>query len=100
MRKIVNVAALVVILGLIIGLNAALTPVAEAQAGISTGSIQGTILDTNGATVGGAKVTITSRGTGAKVALDVTGTDAYYSGQLVPGNNIVRVEATGIRSVA
>jgi hypothetical protein len=99
MRKIVNVAALVVLLGLIIGLNAAITPVAEAQAGISTGSIQGTILDPNGATVGGAKVTITSRGTGAKVTTDVTGTGTYNSGPLVPGEYVVRVEATGFKAV-
>ncbi len=99
MRKIVNLAALMVILGLIIGLNAAITPVAEAQAGISTGSIQGTILDPNGATVGGARVTITSRGTGAKVTTDVTGTGTYNSGPLVPGEYVVRVEATGFRAI-
>jgi hypothetical protein len=99
MRKIVSLAALVVILGLIIGLNAAITPVAEAQAGISTGSIQGTILDPNGATVGGAKVTITSKGTGAKVVLDLTGSGTYNSGPLVPGEYVVRVEATGFRAI-
>jgi len=99
MRKIVNLAALVVILGLIIGLNAAMAPAAEAQAGISTGSIQGTILDPNGATVGGAKVTITSRGTGAKVTFDVTGNGTYNSGPLVPGEYVVRVEATGFRAI-
>jgi len=99
MRKIISLAALVVILGLIIGLNAAITPVAEAQAGTSTGSIQGTILDPNGATVGGAKVTITSKGTGAKVALDVTGSGTYNSGPLVPGEYVVRVEATGFRAI-
>jgi hypothetical protein len=89
----------VVILGLIIGLNAAIAPVAEAQAGISTGSIQGTILDPNGATVGGAKVTITSKGTGAKVVLDLTGSGTYNSGPLVPGEYVVRVEATGFRAI-
>ena len=48
MRKIINLAAFVVILCLIIGVSAAITPVAEAQAGVSTGSIQGTILDPTG----------------------------------------------------
>src|SRR5258708_25871076 len=99
MRKIVSLAALVVILGLIIGLNTAITPVAEAQAGISTGSIQGTILDPNGATVGGAKVTITSKGTGAKVVLDLTGSGTYNSGRRVPGEYVVNVEATGFRPI-
>ena len=99
MRKIINLAAFVVILCLIIGVSAAITPVAEAQAGVSTGSIQGTILDPNGATVGGAKVTITSKGTGAKVALDVTGGGTYNSGPLVPGEYVVRVEAAGFKAI-
>ncbi len=97
MRKIINLAALVVILCLVIGMNAVITPVAKAQAGISTGSIQGTILDPNGASVPGAKVTITSKCTAAKIALDVTSTGAYNSGPLVPCEYIVRVEAPGFR---
>src|SRR6266478_1285453 len=97
MRKIINLAALVVILCLVIGMNAVRTPVAKAQAGISTGSIQGTILDPNGASVPGAKVTITSKCTAAKIALDVTSTGAYNSGPLVPCEYIVRVEAPGFR---
>ena len=99
MRKIINLAAFVVILCLTIGMSAALCPVANAQAGVSTGSIQGTVLDPHGATVGAAKVTITSKGTGAKVALEVTGSGTYNSGPLVPGEYVVRVEATGFRAV-
>src|SRR6266446_1409038 len=97
MRKIFNLVALVVILCLIIGMNAVITPVAKAQAGISTGSIQGTILDPNGASVAGAKVLITSKCTGAKIAPDVNSTGAYNSGPLVPCEYIVRVEAPGFR---
>src|SRR6266446_6992073 len=99
MRKIFNLVALVVILCLIIGMNAVITPVAKAQAGISTGSIQGTILDPNGASVAGAKVMITSKCTGAKIALDVTSTGTYNSGPLVPCEYIVRVDAPGFRAL-
>src|SRR6266446_1536494 len=99
MRKIFNLVALVVILCLIIGMNAVITPVAKAQAGISTGSIQGTILDPNGASVAGAKVLITSKCTGAKIALDVTSTGTYNSGPLVPCEYIVRVDAPGFRAL-
>ncbi len=99
MRKIINLAALVVILCLIIGMNAVITPVAKAQAGISTGSIQGTILDPNGASVAGAKVMITSKCTGAKVTPDVTSTGTYNSGPLVPCEYLVRVDAPGFRAL-
>ena len=100
MRKIINLTAFVVILCLIIGINAAMTPAANAQAGVSTGSIQGTILDPNGATVGGAKVTITSKGTGAKVTPEVSSAGTYNSGPLVPGGiRVVRVEAAGFRAI-
>jgi len=99
MRKIINLTAFVVILCLIIGINAAMTPAANAQAGVSTGSIQGTILDPNGATVGGAKVTITSKGTGAKVTPEVSSAGTYNSGPLVPGEYVVRIEAAGFRAI-
>jgi hypothetical protein len=99
MRKIVNLAALVLILGLIIGLNVVIAPTAKAQAGISTGSIQGTILDPHGSSVPGAKVTITSKGTGARVAPTVTSTGTYNSGPLVPAEYVVRVEAPGFRVI-
>jgi len=74
-------------------------PVAQAQAGLSTGTIQGTILDARGASVGSAKVTITSKDTGAKFAADVTSGGTYNSGPLVPGQYVVRVEAAGFKAV-
>jgi len=43
MRKLNYLFALLAILGLATGLELALTPAAHAQAGLSTGSIQGTI---------------------------------------------------------
>src|SRR5215470_17996213 len=69
-----------------------------AQAGLSTGSIQGTILDPHGASVPGAKVTITSKATGAAQTPEVSG-GSYNSGPLIPGDYVVRVEAQGFRAV-
>jgi hypothetical protein len=72
---------------------------ANAQAGLSTGTIQGTILDPHGASVPAAKVTITSNGTGAKQTPEVTSAGSYSSGPLVPGEYEVRVEAAGFRAI-
>jgi hypothetical protein len=87
------------VLLLLLGANLAILPAAHAQAGLSTGTIQGTILDAKGASVGSAKVTITSKGTGAKITADVTSAGTYSSGPLVPGQYVVRVEAAGFRAV-
>src|SRR5215470_5061860 len=88
--------ASILLLGLVGGLF--LAPGAAAQAGLSTGSIQGTILDPHGASVASAKVTITSKDTGAKLAADVTSGGTYSSGPLVPGEYVVRVEAAGFKA--
>jgi hypothetical protein len=82
-----------------IGLNLTLAPVAHAQATISSGGIQGTILDPNGAVVSSAKVTVTSKTTGQKTTPEVTGTGDYNSGTLIPGTYLVRVEAAGFKAV-
>ena len=76
-----------------------LAPSVHAQAGISTGTIQGTILDPNGGTVPGAKVTITSKATGAKTNETVSGSGTYNSGPLAPGDYVVRVEASGFKTL-
>ena len=96
MLKHTYLAVAAVVLGLVALLVA---PGAEAQAGLSTGTIQGTILDPHGASVPGAKVTITSKGTGAKQTPEVTSVGSYSSGPLVPGAYLVRVEAAGFRAV-
>jgi Carboxypeptidase regulatory-like domain/TonB dependent receptor len=70
-----------------------------AQATIATGSIQGTILDTTGALVPGAKITITNKDTGQVLNPPTTSAGAYTSGSLVPGNYSVRAEAKGFKSV-
>jgi hypothetical protein len=80
-------------------LSSLLATPAHGQAGLSTGSIQGTILDPHGATVANAKIKITSKGTGSKTAPEVTGTGTYNSGPLVPGEYLVRVEAPGFKAL-
>src|SRR5262249_33843003 len=71
----------------------------QAQAGLSTGSIQGTILDPRGATVTAAKIMITSKATGAKLQAELSASGTYNSGPLVPGDYVVRVEAPGFKAV-
>src|SRR2546422_8887982 len=63
------------------------------QATISTGSIQGTILDPNSASVPTAKVTITNKGTGQKITPIVTNAGEFNSGPIAPGDYVMRVEA-------
>jgi len=81
------------------GAGPMMSPAALAQVGISTGSIQGTILDPTGATVPGAKVSIASKATGGAVKLETTSTGAYNSGPLAPGEYLVRVEAKGFKTL-
>jgi hypothetical protein len=76
-----------------------LAPSVHAQAGISTGTIQGTILDPHGASVPGAKVIITSKATGAKTNETVSSSGTYNSGPLAPGDYVVRVEASGFKTM-
>jgi hypothetical protein len=72
---------------------------AFAQTTISTGSIQGTVVDASNAVVSGAKVTITNRGTGKVLSTTTTSAGTYVSGALLPGQYIVRVEVQGFKSV-
>src|SRR5882724_3139247 len=88
-----------VVLALVVCGNFAFLPAAYAQAGLSTGTVQGTILDAKGASVAGAKVIITSKGTGAKLTPEVTSSGTYNSGPLVPGEYVIRVEAAGFKAV-
>jgi hypothetical protein len=82
-----------------ISLNLVVTPTAHAQATISTGSIQGTILDPNGAAVNAAKVTIRSKATGQVVNAELNSSGEYSSRSLLPGDYVVRVEASGFKAV-
>jgi hypothetical protein len=82
-----------------IGICLTLAPAGRAQVGLSTGSIQGTIVDPGGATVSAAKATVTSKATGSKIHPEVSATGTYNSGPLAPGDYLVRVEAPGFKAV-
>src|SRR6266436_1556791 len=98
-RLFIATMAIIGVVCIGMGLSLTLAPVAQAQAGLSTGSIQGTILDPNGASVAAAKVSITSKATGAKLQAEVSPSGTYISGPLVPGEYAVRVEAPGFNTV-
>jgi hypothetical protein len=69
-----------------------------AQTTISTGSIQGTVVDPQNAVVTGAKVTISNKATGQVINLATSASGAYTSGALIPGDYVVRVEAKGFKT--
>ena len=72
---------------------------AMGQSTIATGSIQGTILDSSGAVIPSAKVTIRNKDTDQTFQLATSSTGAYTSGAIVPGNYSVRAEAQGFKTV-
>src|SRR6267143_2444246 len=99
LHKIIWLFVPAAVLGILAGMNLVAPPLAHAQAGLSTGTIQGTILDPNGGSVPGAKVTVTSKATGAKIQAEVSSNGSYNSGPLAPGQYVVHVEAQGFRAV-
>ncbi len=90
---------LVIALGIVVGMSLLATPPAHAQATVGTGSIQGIILDPKGATVPTAKVTLTLKDTGRKTSLEVTSAGEFSSGPITPGAYVLRVEASGFKTV-
>src|SRR5579863_10214801 len=76
-----------------------MTSIPFAQTTISTGSIVGTVTDPSGAVVSGAKVEITNKATGHVVTTSTTSSGAYASGALSPSVYVVRVEASGFKTV-
>src|ERR1700730_7454941 len=87
------------LLGFVICVNLAVAPAAHAQATVSSGSIQGEVLDPKGGAVSTAKVTVTSKDTGQKITPQVTSAGEYNSGALIPGTYVVRVEVPGFKTV-
>lgn len=71
---------------------------ANAQATISSGSIQGTVVDQQGAVVVGARIMVTNKATGQVTHLTTTGTGAFNVAALTPGDYVVRVEAKGFKT--
>ncbi len=72
---------------------------AWSQVTLSTGSIEGTLTDPQGAVVVQAKVMINSRGTGTTTTPVVTSSGTFNSGPLSPGEYVVRIEANGFKTV-
>lgn len=81
-----------------VGFNA-LWPANSAGQSISSGSIQGTVIDPQGAVVADAKVTVTNKGTGQSKEITTTSSGDFNAGALTPGNYLVRVQAKGFRTV-
>src|SRR3984893_12357893 len=70
-----------------------------AQTTVGTGSIVGTVSDSGGAVVSGAKVVITNTETNQSNDLTSNSSGAYNSGALAPGSYKVQVSAKGFSSV-
>src|ERR1700752_3957331 len=71
-----------------------------AQTTLSTGSINGTVTDSTGAVVSGAKVLITSTSTGRKADLTSDPSGAFTTGPLAPGSYKVDVSAKGFSTLS
>src|SRR5262249_20336197 len=61
------------------------------------GGISGTVLDSNGAAVPGAKVTITNTGTNQSTVVMTSGDGAFTANSLEPALYDITVEATNFR---
>ena len=73
-------------------------PPALAQTTQSAGTIEGSILDQQGAAIPAAKITIINKGTGQAMSISLSSAGTYNSGPLNPGIYIVRVEAANFRT--
>ena len=75
-----------------------LSSILQGQATISTGSINGTVVDATGAAVPGAKITIKHIDTGVTTNLTTNSSGFYNSGSVPPGKYLVKVEAKGFKT--
>src|SRR5271167_2884686 len=91
-KRVVGVLLAMVLAVLMIG------PSAFAQSTQSTGSIQGIVIDPQGAVVPDAKITVTSKATGQVSPVSVSSSASFNSGQLNPGIYVLRVEAPGFQT--
>lgn len=64
---------------------------------INTGGITGTVKDTTGAVVSGAKITLTNDATGVVTSTTSTSTGTYSLGGVMPGTYTLRGSATGFQ---
>jgi hypothetical protein len=88
-----------VVLGILILVGLSTPTRVSAQATISTGSIQGTVVDPTGAAVAGAAVTITNKATAKVFPTETNSTGAYNAGALSPGDYTIRVEFKGFKTL-
>jgi hypothetical protein len=70
-----------------------------AQAQLTNGDVIGTVTDTSGAVIPGAKVTLTNTGTKVAAATTTNGTGDYTFNLLNPGQYTVTVEAKGFKKL-
>ena len=75
-----------------------LPSILQGQATISTGNINGTVVDPSGAAVPGAKITITHIDTDVTTNLTTNSSGFYNSGSIAPGKYLVKVEAKGFET--
>jgi hypothetical protein len=70
-----------------------------AEAQLTNGDVIGTVTDTNGALIPGAKVTLTNTGTNIAVSTTTDGTGDYTFNLLNPGQYMVAIEAKGFKKL-
>ncbi len=70
-----------------------------ARAQIDRGAIVGKVVDTSGAVIAGATVTVTNSGTGVAVNTTTNSSGEYQVLALIPGQYTVKVTANGFQSV-
>src|SRR5215475_4497006 len=68
-----------------------------ALAQLDTGGITGTVTDSSGAVVAGAKITLTNEGTGVAVLTASTSTGTYSLNAIRPGTYTLQGEAPGFQ---
>ncbi|MGC1580148.1 MAG: carboxypeptidase-like regulatory domain-containing protein, partial [Candidatus Acidiferrales bacterium] len=71
---------------------------AVARAQLTEGTIVGTVTDSSGAVVSGAKVSIKNTGTGATIEEKTDSIGYYRAPHLSPGSYEVRVEKSGFKT--
>jgi outer membrane receptor protein involved in Fe transport len=71
----------------------------SAQAQLTNGDVIGTVADTNGAVIPGAKVTLTNTGTKVAAATTTSDTGDYTFKLLIPGQYTVTIEAQGFKKL-
>src|SRR6202047_4293294 len=70
-----------------------------AQAQLTNGNVIGTVTDTSGALIPGAKVTLTNTGTHVAASTTTSGTGDYTFNLLNPGQYTVTIEAIGFKKL-